>query len=222
MINFDFLKNVQIEEHTRKVSTSTREKKEFNPINGADLRVFKDGRIFPSVEFANRHNLEYQNRDSEDQGNGLDIFRSSKWDQYKGDTEIMIIAVVPKSEAKVDAFGSTKYNEDGTPKASVLEQGNATFGKQLVEDLREVYSINFEESDYVDLTIYNHSFKTSNEIYFFPKTIVRGENKGKDDYIRREKTTPYPLVIFTPELNSSPEAEEVQEIEEVELPETEG
>lgn len=109
----------------------------------------------------------------------------------------------------------------GKPKVSVAEQGAATFGKDvLLKAVSELYGTVWavdakpaveaaegkpakpaveavEGVDYVDLAIFetlgslNITEKYSKPILFIPKRIVRGEDAGKSDYVRRENAKVY-------------------------------
>lgn len=206
-MNLDFLKDVEVEA----IKKSAPKGKTSVPSlpTEADLRVFPNGKVFPSEAFAAKMNLEFQARknvapEGEDPqlevvGNGLDIFRSSEWGMLKGalEQEVLFMCTVPKALAKVDMWGSTKYEEDGSPKASVLTQGANTFAKKrLVPMIAEVYGINWDEALFVDLS-FNEEYPivSPTGIYHLPKIVSTGEKKGTATYIRRENLTICPLVV---------------------------
>lgn len=198
-MNLDFLRNVSLEESpARQTRTSSVD---HAPTNGADLRLFKDGKIYPSAELVEECNLEYVEKDAEEVGNGFDIVDTKEFPNYpEGQPRLVMIALTPKNNAKVDLFGSVGYEEDGTPKKSVLEQGSSTTGKWLIELLEDVYGDELfpEGIKYVDLVI-NSEFGLTNEnnIYHMPKVVTRGEKKGEVKYERRTNTTLWPLTIMS-------------------------
>ena len=113
--------------------------------------------------------------------------------------EMIFITPVPKNKPKVDIFASCKYEDDKvTPKSSVVDQGAQTFGKKmLVPMLADIYSIDWEETKYVDLVVlFDKVMKSHNDLYAIPKVISGGEHKGQPTYQTRENLTICPLVIF--------------------------
>jgi hypothetical protein len=136
-------------------------------------------------------------------GNGFDFVDSRLWGQFKGTEEqkFLAVAVTPKDSPRVDLFGSTKYELDGTPVSSVMDQGSATFGKDvMLEAIKEVYGVEPNEEGFIDLAVdisENVKALVPNGIFMFPKKIVRGEHIGKPDYIRRENVDMFALVPST-------------------------
>jgi hypothetical protein len=211
MSNLDFLSNVTLETvkvETKKVSTDKL------PIK-ADIRVFANGKVYPSIAFAAKHALDFVPRVNvaeEGQpenlvlvGNGLDIFRSSDWGMIadKLPKEILFVAVVPKAEPKVDMWGSCKYDKDtGEPKSSILTQGSNTFAKTvLVGYLENVLGVVWEAVEYVDLVVVTeHTMTSSNNVYHLPKTVSTGTRKGEADSVRRENLSIHPLVLAPKEV----------------------
>lgn len=204
-----FLEGITLTEVAKPVrKAGTR--KEWNP-SGMGIRVFKDGRVFPSSELVAKFNLEYPERKlvSEEgtkktyefiggAGNGLDFVDSRAWAQYNGDKHFLAIAVVPKDQPKVDLFANTRY-DDGKPVCSVLEQGSATFGKStMINAIKEVYGLDFtEEKDYIDMVVetgFNLNSLSKSGIFLFPKKVSRGKEAGQDDYQRRENVDIFGLV----------------------------
>ena len=135
-MNFDFLKNVQLSvpETKTKAEKPGRTAAPKNP-EGLTLRVFANGKIYPSQELVNIFELEYPDKSDGVPNFGLDVFKSTDWGMFpvNAPQKYIFIAPVLKDSPKVDLFGSVKYNEDGTPVNSVLEQGGGTFGEQLLE-----------------------------------------------------------------------------------------
>jgi hypothetical protein len=246
---FNFLNNIQIEENAPEVKVTKGGngpvKQERNPSNGAHLRLFKDGKVYPSLALIDRFNLEYTDIATKG-GNGFDITDSRKWtNTAKNPNAVLFISAVAKSSPKVDLFGSCTYyktgddipegKKAGDAKSSVVDQGPVTFGKQLIVMLREVYNLDvttstdeegnevsednlFGKSNFVDLFIAeDHGVTLPDGIYWLPKTITKGDNKGQQDVQRRENITMYPLVVFKEEYvtNEITTAHEVTEEESV-------
>ena len=193
------------------------------------IRLWRDGSVFPSKAAIDKFDLEYRNcsitkvplplkegQTESDQkykneytfsagpGNGFDVIDSRVWANYKADGHMLFISPVSKDEPKVDLFARVDYEDDGTPKNKVEEQGSATFGKDvLLAAVEELYGIKLTEElgkDYVDLVIFdefdgiNITEKFSTPVMLAPKRVVRGADKGKPDYIRRENALVYGLV----------------------------
>lgn len=227
MSNLSFLSNITLEPVVKVKTVKTP--KALLP-ETADLRVFASGRIYPSEAFAKKHNLEFgprielANGKSVPSGNGLDIFRGTEWEMIKAQlpagTDVLFIAVVPKAEAKVDLWGSCRYDENGVPKSSVFTQGVTTFSKErLVGMIEEVLGVTWEAVEYVDLVVDETIvMKSPNNLYYLPKLVSSGENKGQDDIARRENLVVNPLVLATdvpsvtkdtPELEDAKDAEDI-------------
>lgn len=232
-INFDFLAGLEPVTIEKQVKEKVSRVIPKNP-EGMKLRIFKDGSVYPSQELVDAFDLEYQVKGF-DQFNqmGFDVFSSSNWGQMqKGVTPFVCIVAVPKSEAKLDLFKSVDYNEDGTPKKSVLNQGSKR--PEIIEMLREVYNLPeqgvldnlpysedtmsftavdklFGSKNYVDLEVVvdTQVFPELNA-YYIPKILKKGLRAGQQSYEERAKGTAiYPLVI------SMEVTEEVNQVEEV-------
>jgi hypothetical protein len=137
-------------------------KKEWNPASGLVIRLWKDGSVFPSQELVDFFQLEYSNALTEEQlaeikeglaekpfrGNGFDVIDSRDFPAFNlGDQRVLIIAPAEKDLPKVDLFSSVGYNEDGTPKVTVMDQGAVTFGKDfLIPRIEEIYGIVFAKA----------------------------------------------------------------------------
>jgi len=136
-------------------------------------------------------------------GNGFDVIDSRHWAAYKGQKHMLFITPTPKSEPKVDLFATTKYNEDGTPVKSVLDQGSSTYGEEfLIPAIKDLYNIDLTtDRDYVDMIVFNtyqvgdqvinlnQQFAT--KVTHLPKVISRGDKAGSADYQRRERAVIY-------------------------------
>ena len=119
------------------------------------------------------------------------------------------MAVSPKNAGKVELFAQVNYNDDGTPKTSVMEQGATTFGKEkLIPMLKECYGTALsDETPYAGLEIVvgqNLRALSPNGIFLLPKTIVRGKDAGKMDYMRRENVDIFPMVVAQPVQEPAP------------------
>tara|TARA_R100001086_G_scaffold198857_1_gene115150 strand:- start:4938 stop:5696 length:759 start_codon:yes stop_codon:yes gene_type:complete len=200
-VNFDFLDDVELEEVSGKSTVNQLGKLQRTP-EGNCIRLFADGKIYPSEDLVNSFNLEYKDKDAEDQGCGFDIFHAADWAQWPADkpSDIIFIAPVDRSEPKLDVFNSTRHNDDGTPKSSVLDQGSSSFGKNtllpmLEKVLEEDIFANGEV--YVDLEIVTDKplKVVSNGIYHLPTLITKGKNAGQMSYKRRENLVIYPLRV---------------------------
>lgn len=140
--------------------------------------------------------------DTPDGSNGFDVFMLHTWTQAENRESmpnVILVAVSPKKSDKVDLFSNTKYNDDGTPKSSVLDQGALTFGKDaLLPMIKEVYGIEIGEEGFLDLEVVvseNVRSISPSGIFNLPKLITRGEKKGKADFVRRENVDIFPLVV---------------------------
>lgn len=202
-----FLKGITLEEVAKSERTGGGVKKDRNPAEDfMGIRIWKDGSVFPSAALVKEFNLEYPKATitagttsggkekkvyefPNGAGFGFDVIDSRDWIQYKGEQHFVAVAITAKDEPKVDLFASTKYKEDGTPFATVLEQGAATFGKTMLPVLFEVYGVEPNKEGFIDLqveTSMNLKSLSSNGIFLFPKVTSRGEHKGKADHVRRE------------------------------------
>jgi hypothetical protein len=243
-----FLKTATIEEVDQKAVAAPRRQNNPNP-TFLGIRVWKDGSLYPSQAAVDQFSLEYKagkyidipgteavgkpgepdyvaakpaKRDfvpAEAPGFGFDFIDSREWGSYKGDRDFLFLGLVPKTEAKVDIFGITRYDAAGKPLSSVVDQGSATFGKEvLIPSIEAVYGIKFQRNgkeataeneaviaqdgvDFVDLLILeeaggvNIQQQFGKAIIHSPKRVVRGTEKGKANYQRRENM---PLFLLFP------------------------
>jgi len=208
-MNLDFLNDIKLDAVTPK-TTVKRTATPKLPEN-ADLRVFANGKIYPSKAFVEANNLEYQPKSTSEDGittvpgAGVDIFDSTRWGMIMGKLpqELVFCAIVPRTQPngkatpKIDLFGSCTYDEKGQPKASVYTQGAGTYGKkEMLNTLAKVYGIDWETTAYVDLKMdTEHTIKSPNNVYHLPKRVSSGAHKGEDTYIRRENLSIHPLVV---------------------------
>lgn len=212
-MNLDFLKNAEVKEveTKKKVSKATLEK---FPVEGANFRIYQNGRIFTDPATADKYNLHFGPKETviipgkdstEDKskevpvGNGLDIFSSDDWQQLPVEETVLFVGIVPRNgNGKIDVYGSTSYDEDGSPKRSIDANSITTFVKEwLVPQLEEVYGVNFEDEGYVDLMIAeDYQIITKSHVYSIPKTQSRGDDKGKLVFNTRKDISVFPLVVF--------------------------
>lgn len=212
-MDLSFLKNVEIKEVAIKAKAE-RIKLNKEPVPGASFRVYKNGRIFTADSVATEHELEFtpkkeivipgkknDENDTKDivTGNGLDIFSSENWQMIATPEPMLFVAVVPRNDnPKIDVYGSTSYEEDGTPKRSIHSNTVSSFGKDvLVPLLESLYGINFEEVDFIDLIMNTeYSVKAPRGVFSIPKTVSRGKNKGDLVFLTRKNITVFPLTVF--------------------------
>jgi len=135
--------------------------------------------------------------------NGLDVFTLHAWTQIpeadrSASSNLILVAVTPKSAPKVELFANVKYNEDGKPASSVLSQGASTYGKAVLLPLvKELYNAEPNEEGYIDLEVatgYDQSSKVPNRVFILPKNVSRGAEKGKASYEMRSCSGIFPLV----------------------------
>lgn len=212
-IDFDFLNDMELQAVEPGVSRLGILDKQ---PDGTKIRLFNDGKIFPSQELIEKFDLQFVAKGNPDQGNGMDVFSTKDWGQWpKGmPADLLIATFVPKSLAKVDLFASTKYDDEGKPKADVATQGSAVFGKFLMPKIVETYGEDFFADGrlYIDLEVKEDKplKPVNNGIYELPKPITKGKKAGTLGYERREKIVLYPLVPvvdYTEETSETPVAE---------------
>lgn len=190
-------------------------KKERNPTD-ADIRIFKNGSIYPSQELVDRFDLEYHAKDDDAQGFGFDIIDSATVPQYfpdlKGDRRVILISGVDRNnkDGRISIFGSVGYHDEksvakvggaavGDPISDVLNQGAGTFGKDdLLPMIKEVYGIELSDDvPYVDLEFVGKSdgsplrlpLADKVNIAYLPKKASRGEKakQGITNTVKRER-----------------------------------
>jgi hypothetical protein len=204
-MDLSFLKNVEIKEVAVKAKAA-RIGLEKTPVEGADFRVYKNGRIFTHPKTAKDWELEFgpkvldENEKEITAGNGLDIFCSTDWQMISTPEEMLFVAIVPREgNPKIDVYGSTTYNEDGTNKRSIDNNSISTFGADvLVELLASVYKVDWELVEHVDLVM-NTEFQilAPKGVYSIPKVVSRGEKKGEPVFVTRSNISVFPLTLFT-------------------------
>lgn len=206
MNNFLFaIQNMQALNTTpeKQPAQRTTTKQVLNP-EGLALRVFKDGRVYPSAGLVEHFNLEYQlEGEQPNPAQGLDVFLAHDLPNFnKNIPNALLVAPVAKSEAKVDLLKNTEYNEDGTPKSSVLTQGSSTFGKSQLLPMLEIVlgkelSEIFGDNKFIDLRVeVDYQLPIAGDFLYIPKTIRKGERKGEVALIRRNATNVFPVSIL--------------------------
>lgn len=172
---FDFLKNI-----TFKENLGVKLNMDKNP-TGLKLRLFKNGRVYPSEELVTRFKLEY----GVEGGNAIDYFNTKEWGPYPKDApEAVVIGFSPRTEAKLDLFGYTRKKKG--EEASIMQQGPEAVG--LWELIVNTYKLtDIDNWPYIDLEVnMDIPIKTEDSIYLLPKKVSRGKNIGKLTYQRRE------------------------------------
>lgn len=213
-MNFNNLFNTTIEEgNTGKVANSI----DRIPTN-SDLRLFWDGKIYPSKKLVEDHNLQYKNKDYNfKELNGFDLVRTDKWGAYKGEDHFILISEVPKKLNKVDLFGSCKFDKEGNPLIDVMN--GSSRGHILLDMLKEVHNIEVKEGDYIDLNIVTKhgALMSPNDVYNIPKLVTKGNKAGQWSYVTRNNLNLYPLEIVKHNMteNTNNENEEIRD-EEIE------
>lgn len=200
MKGLEFLKNAKLASNdtVKPVLARTTTAKARNP-ETADIRVYKNGSVYPSAALVAEFDLGYRAKDAEgDKGKAFDVFKSTEYlntQNWPAESKVIFIAAVNRAEGKAELFGRTTYDENGAA-SDVMSQGATTFGKELLTMLKDIYDVELtEEEAYIDLVISReNAFNTEDGIYWVPKTVSRGDDKGKSTLVRREDITLFPLV----------------------------
>lgn len=197
MNKFDHLKNLVVKDPNSTKVKTVRTKESKNP-TGLTIRLYANGEVYPSEEAVNHFDLNYYHKDVMS-GHGFDVVDSKTWLPLTDQPRMLLFGWVSKHEPKVDLFAATRHENDGTPKANVLEQG--TVSTKLLNLVKEMgmWTTGVKFVDLVILTDY--PVVTDNGIALIPKEVERGENKGKATYERRENETFYPVDVVTDGLN---------------------
>lgn len=160
--------------------------------------------------------------------NGFDVFTLSSWSQIDEATrnarKLILVGISPKSASKVDLFNISKYNEDGSPKMSVMEQGAMTFGADnLLPMLADTYGVTPNEEGFIDVQLVvgiNLASKVPNGIFILPKVISRGKDAGKADFVRRENISVCPLIVADNHVSAPVQTEDTVPTGRIEEPAT--
>lgn len=184
-MDYSFLASLNLIDTGRLKSPKTK-----NP-EGLTVRIFTNGSVYPSADLVTKFDLEYQDKQNSNRGNGLDIIDTAEWSIFKNQPRMIMFGISSKENPKVDLFASCRYNDDGTPKSSVLTQG--AVNTYLLDLVRECGWLT-EEQKYVDLKVVEeYPFKTADGLAFIPKTIAKGAMAGEKTYSRRENVVFYPV-----------------------------
>lgn len=192
-VNLTFLEQLVLADN--EPEAPKRYSKEYVPTNGADLRLFSDGAVYPSVELVNEFNLEYKGKG---EGNAIDLVDSHEWGNYpKDQPRLILLGVTRRDNPKTDLFSLCRYSGSGNPLSSVIDQGSKN--TKLLKLVLAIFGTEWEKEGFIDLSIArSHSLKTNDEIYYVPKDITRGERKGEIEAIRREYPNGlYPVIPFS-------------------------
>lgn len=233
-MSLDFLKKIKVEDVALPTKAGGGRRKEWNPTLDNAIRVWKDGSLFPSQKLVERFALEYSNKPAEAAegqpknkvaGNAFDIFESINFPTLNtGGQNLVILNVAAKHVGKTDAFGSTSYNEDGTPKTSVMDQGSATFGKDcLLPMLKKIYNVEPGEKGFIDLMLLGTDGEPAMEPFLLPndkkvcmvpKEVSRGDKAGEMTYARRENPIMFVLYPVAVEAEGSADLQEKSTVTE--------
>lgn len=180
-MSFDFLKSIRFKEETPAEKPSVGK----NP-EGLALRVFTNGKVFPSPQLVEKFKLEY----GVEGECGIDFFTAHNWGIYpKTSPNIIFIAFTPRTQPKIDLFS---IRRNGT--TSVMDQ--APSSPELLEAIKLVQpSTDLVANKFVDLVVEDIAVQPEDGICYMPKTVVRGERKGQLEAFRRENVTLYPVRI---------------------------
>lgn len=203
MGQYDFLKSLKLKEET-----TDKSKTEKNPSH-LGIRIFANGKVFPSKELVEKFKLQYGVSGE----CGIDFFSSKDWKPYPaGQPPIVLVAFVPRTAKKLSLFARTRSTSQTETKTDVLTQG--TKSPELLELIRETYKP--ETSIFYDLVIDTDlALNTEDGIYLIPKTYIKGKDAGKPTYERRENITLYPLIPTNLIDSPSTEVEQVDRIAEL-------
>lgn len=207
-----FLSEVTVTEVDASAKGGAKKQRNPNPTL-LGFRVWADGSIYPSKALVDKFGLEYpdatvslvKDKEGKDkkvytvvgsQGFGFDVIDSSKSTQWNSPRPFIAVAVSPKDSPKISLFGLTRYDENGKPLVSVMDQGSATFGKEtLLPMLETIYNAKPNEEGFIDVEVFTGTnLKSTNGIEMLPKVISRGADQGKPDYVRRENVDIFAIV----------------------------
>ncbi len=220
MPDFSFLKNLKLRENLSARSIKSSER---NP-DGLTLRVFRNGRVFPSKDLVAKYNLEFQPNNA---GNGIDYFSSSEWSLYPAtESQAILLAFTPrtingKPTKKLDLFNYSKEvkREENTTSTSISVVSQGPRHLDLWELAIKTYGMMVPEDRlFIDLEVHiDLPINTEDSIYLLPKRISRGEKKGTLTYIRRENIT---LFLLLPVSTKTTEVVVEREVKENEVQQT--
>jgi hypothetical protein len=179
--------------------------------------------VYPSQALVTKYGLDFTARildeatgkwKNEAGGFGFDVFDTKNYAAIQN-ARFVAIAAAPRSEGRIDLFGSCSYHSQkdategtlpegavvGQPVTSVFDQGSNTFGKGLLVLLNEAYGVTLNEEGFIDLEIkgvpdangVEQPFRNPNNspIYMIPKVVSKGD---KPTYVRRENAEIWALL----------------------------
>lgn len=211
---FSFLDNIELSEVAPKQVGRTK-RAESNPTS-ADLRVFPNGELYPSLELIDEFSLEYQEEGFEGLENGFDLIDSELWGMLpKGTPRFLAIATVSKDSLRKPMLFGKSRKKDGQPVHSVGAQGSTASGLLLLDYLDRVLDVSIGDLPYIDLQIVReHRIASNNGIYNLPYVQQKGEDSGTIKSVRREECEIFPLIPTS--LNQETPVEEPSK-EEIEV-----
>lgn len=178
---YDFLSKLTLVDNKR-----VRVPKQRNP-EGMTVRVFANGEVYPSQELVDKFDLEYK---KERAGNGIDVVDSKEWTPLANEDRMILFAITPKVEPKVDLFAQCRYDKDGNPMSTVMNQGSTC---DLLLTLVKELGYLTPEQKYCDLELgLEWPVADQKGIFNLPKMKERGEKKGEKTYERRENVLMVP------------------------------
>lgn len=154
---------------------------------GKTLRIMANGKVYPSKEWAEFYDIDFANGE-----NGIDIIDSGTWDKLKDMPRAILMSPTPRTEGRIELFGSFRSGVDGAPLSDVYSQGPKS--ELLLEMVKELGFMN-ETQKYCDLVVLpDHVIKFQDGICHVPKTVQKGARAGELTYVRRENVEFFPLV----------------------------
>lgn len=196
-MDLGFLSNIQLNEPASSKVVASRATAPKLP-EGNCIRIFGSGKAYPSAALVAAFDLEYRNKGVEG-GFAFDVFKSVNWAMFpESSPELIFCAAVPKGTPKADLFSACGHDKDtGVPTKTVTEQGGGSFAKELLAMVGEVYGKTAEKGGYIDIEIVIASALPARQdgIYYIPKVVSRGSNKGSLDVVRRENINIWPIVV---------------------------
>jgi hypothetical protein len=202
--NLDFLRDVHLVLPGSAVTEITTDLPE-----SVFCRLYKKGQLIVSEKDIEFYLLEYVPK-KEDinlitkkvkyvaQGVAADVFKSSQWTMINKELpeEILFISFSARERGgNFDLFDQCYYEDGVRPSYRINDRTITSASLALRDLLTEVYAVNWEETDYVDLCLLTEfQMTTSSGTYYIPKTGKRGAKKGKPTYEKRSHCLIFPLV----------------------------
>lgn len=169
---------------------------------GMKIRVYEKGQTYPSQEMVDAFNMEYTDKNAENKGYGMDVFKSIDFQMIpEGMPNFMLCAIVPRGEVKVDLFAFCKYGKDDNgveitkASTSVTRQGTSTFGKKILAMVAETYGLQPKDG-FIDLVVMTeHKQVSPNNVYVIPKEVSRRDKAGQLVYVTRGEVDVFPFIV---------------------------